>query len=382
MIKHSNIIYLNYINEIGGVETFVYEMVKKYKDLDIAVVYKQGNNKQLERLKKYCRCYKHNGEKIECDVAIINYDISIIDFINEKAKIYQVVHGDYENRAYTIEPPTHERIYKYITITNYLFDSFKKITKKENVIMSYNPLTLEDNKKLVLFSATRLSPIKGKSRMIRLANELDRQGIDYIWYIFTNDEKAIPNENVIYMKPRLDVSYWLKQADYLVQLSDTEACSYSINEALYRNIPVIVTPLPYLKEIGVENGKNAYILEFDCSNIEDVVKNIQNIPKFEFKKLEDKYKDLLKESKSHYEEDKKMKVKVKCVLKGGYDDIKLKRHINENEEYIVDFERANYLKDNNAVEILEEIKEEKDKYKTKKDEFKKEEKPVKKVAKK
>lgn len=382
MIKHSNIIYLNYISEIGGVETFVYEMVKKYKDLDIAVVYKQGNNKQIERLKKYCRCYKHTNEEIECDVAIINYDISIIDFINENAKIYQVVHGDYENKSYTMKPPTHERIYKYITITNYLFDSFKKITKKENVIMSYNPLTLEENKKLVLFSATRLSPIKGKSRMIRLANELDRQGIDYIWYIFTNDEKAIPNENVIYMKPRLDVSYWLKQADYLVQLSDTEACSYSINEALYRNIPVIVTPLPYLKEIGVENRKNAYILEFDCSNIEDVVKNIKNIPKFEFKKLEDKYKYLLKESKSHYEEDKKMKVKVKCVLKGGYDDIKLKRHIDENEEYIVDFERANYLKDNNAVEILEEIKEEKDKYKPKKDEFKKAEKPVKKIAKK
>lgn len=371
MIKHSNIVYMNYISEIGGVETFVYEMVKKYKNLDIAVVYKQGNNKQLERLKKYCRCYKHTNEEIECDVAIINYDISIIDFINENAKIYQVVHGDYENKSYTMKPPTHERIYKYITITNYLFDSFKKITGRENVIMSYNPLTLEDNKKLVLFSATRLSPIKGKSRMIRLANELDRQGIDYIWYIFTNDEKAIPNENVIYMKPRLDVSYWLKQADYLVQLSDTEACSYSINEALYRNIPVIVTPLPYLKEIGVENGENAYILEFDCSNIEDVVKNIQNIPKFEFKKLEDKYKDLLKESKSHYEEDKKMKVKVKCVLKGGYDDIKLKRHINENEEYIVDFERANYLKDNNAVEILEEIKEEKDKYKPKKMNLKK-----------
>ena len=367
MIKHSNIVYMSYISEIGGVETFVYEMVKKYKNLDIAVIYKQANNKQLERLKKYCRCYKHTNQKIECDVAIINYDINIIDFISENAKIYQVVHGDYENKAYTMKPPTHEKIYKYITITNYLYDSFKRIAKKENVIMSYNPLTLEENKKLVLISATRVSPIKGKSRMIRLANELDKQGIEYIWYIFTNDDKEIPNENVVYMKPRLDISYWLKQADYLVQLSDTEACSYSINEALYRNIPVIVTPLPYLKEIGVENRKNAYILEFDCSNIEDVVKNIQNIPKFEFKKLEDKYKDILKESKSHYEEDRKMKVKVKCILKGGYDDIKLKKHIEENEEYIVDFERANYLKDNNAIEILEEIKEEK------KDKLKKEE---------
>ena len=66
-----------------------------------------------------------------------------------------------------------------------------------------------------------------------------------------------------------------------------------------------------------------------------------------------------------------MKVKVKCILKGGYDDIKLKKHIEENEEYIVDFERANYLKDNNAVAILEEIKEEK-KDKLKKEETKKE----------
>lgn len=361
MIKHKNILYLNYISEIGGVETFEYEMVKKYKDLDIAVVYKYADKRQLERLKKYCRVYKHTNEKIECEVAIINYDISIIDYICKNAKIYEVIHGDYENKVYTIKPPVHDRIYNYVAITKHIYDSFKKITGKENVILSYNPLTIEEDKdKLILVSATRLSPIKGKNRMIMLANELDKQGIDYIWYIFTNDTKEINNENVIYMKPRLDISHWLKQADYLVQLSDTEACSYSINEALYRNIPVIVTPLPYLKEIGVENGKNAYILEFDCSNIEELVSKLKNKLTFEFKELKDEYDSILVKSKSHYEEDKKMKVKVRCILKGGYDDIKLKRHINQDEEYIVDFERAQYLKENNAIEILEEIKEEKE----------------------
>ena len=375
MIKHKNILYLNYISEIGGVETFVYEMVKKYKDLDIAAVYKYADKEQLKRLKKYCRVYKHTNERIECEVAIINYDISIIDYICENAKIYEVIHGDYENKAYTIKPPVHDRIYKYVAITKYIYDSFKKITGKENIILSYNPLTIEkDKNKLILISATRLSPVKGKNRMIMLANELDKQGIDFIWYIFTNDKKEINNKNVIYMKPRLDISHWLKQADYLVQLSDTEGLSYSINEALYRNIPVIVTPLPYLKEIGVEDGINAYILNFDCSNIEELVNKLQNKLTFEFKKLKDEYDHILIKSESHYEEDKKMKVRVKCKLKGGYDDIKLKRHINEDEEYIVDFERAEYLKENNAVEILEEIKEEKA-------EIEKEEKPKKRIKK-
>ena len=49
-IIHDNIIYVRDISEIGGVETFAYEMVKKYKDLDIAVVYKTAHWKQLERI--------------------------------------------------------------------------------------------------------------------------------------------------------------------------------------------------------------------------------------------------------------------------------------------------------------------------------------------
>jgi hypothetical protein len=136
--------------------------------------------------------------------------------------------------------------------------------------------------------------------MAKLANALDNAGIEYIWYVFTNDTQAINNPNIIYMKPRLDSYKWLKHASFLIQLSDTEACSYSINEALYRNIPVVVTPLPYLSEIGVEDGKNAYILEFDCSNVDEVARKMVNVPKFEFKHLEDNYDKILVKSKSKY----------------------------------------------------------------------------------
>ena len=37
-IKHANIFYVRNIHAIGGVETYVYELAKKYKDYDIAVV--------------------------------------------------------------------------------------------------------------------------------------------------------------------------------------------------------------------------------------------------------------------------------------------------------------------------------------------------------
>lgn len=171
IIKHSNILYIKDLSEIGGAETFYYEMVKKYYNLDIAVVYKTAHPNQVARLQKYCRTYKHINEDIICDVAIINYDTSIIDYITpdiykDKAKenqgIYQVIHGDYAHPAYQWRPPTDDRIKSYIGITKHIVESFKKLTGLENVILGYNPLTIIEPRPLMLVSATRLSMIKRK----------------------------------------------------------------------------------------------------------------------------------------------------------------------------------------------------------------------------
>ena len=172
-IRHENIIYVRDLSEIGGVESYTYEMVKKYKDLDIAVVYKTAHPSQLERIQKYCPTYQHINEDIICKVAIINYDVTIIDYITkniwkENAKdgegIYQGVHADYENPAYTWKPPTDPRIKAYITITKYIDESFKRITGNTNTIQCYNPISEEKSNKLVLVSATRLSRVKRKKQ--------------------------------------------------------------------------------------------------------------------------------------------------------------------------------------------------------------------------
>ncbi|MBQ4032017.1 MAG: hypothetical protein II625_09715, partial [Bacilli bacterium] len=63
MIEHDNILYIRDISPLGGVETFIWEMLKKYSKYDIAVVYKTADKKQLERLKQYCMCYQHINQK-------------------------------------------------------------------------------------------------------------------------------------------------------------------------------------------------------------------------------------------------------------------------------------------------------------------------------
>jgi len=363
MIEHANIIWLRMIDALGGLETYVFELVKKYKDLDIAVVCKYCDPTQKKRLSKYCRVYTHTNQKINCKVCITNYDISIIPYLNEDAKVYETIHGDYTSGVYDHGPATDDRITGYIAITHYLEKRMVEmnILPKDKVVFSYNPMTIEQEEKpIIIVSATRLHRTKGKDRMQKLATALDNAGVNYIWYVFTNERTGIDSPNVIFLKNRLDISKWLVNATYVCLLSDTEADSYTLKEGTYRNIPLICTRLPYLEEIGIKDGVNAYIMEFDCSNIDDIVKKITTVPRFKYEPLKDSYDKILAKSKSRYEEEKEMQVKVKCIMENGYDDMELGKHIKCGDEFIVDQLRAEYLRDNKAVEILEEIKEEKE----------------------
>jgi len=351
-IKHDNIIYMSDIPEIGGTTTYVLEMAKKYKDRDIAVVYKSIHPKILSKLIPYCKCYKlTDSDTIECKVCIINYDSSVCEQVKE-GKIYMVFHGDYSHEAYTMYPELKERIDGYIALTDYL----KKVVKDKFGVTAkkcYNPLTIgtaEKEKPLVLLSATRLSEIKGKDRMAKLGEALNKANVNYIWYVYTDSEQVINNPNIIYMKPRTDIDRIINTADYVVQLSDTEALSYTINEALYRDIPVIVTPLPYLDEIGVKDKENAYILQFDCSNVDEVANEIWKKPKFKFEKLKDSYDTILAKGKSQYQEDLKTKVRVRSLI-DDFLDMENNELRNTDDVWYTNKNRADYLVDLGYVTI-------------------------------
>lgn len=352
-----NVFYFWHINIIGGIETFFYEMVKKYSDShDITIIYKTGDKEQINRLKQYVRVKKYTGETIECEKCFFNFNLEIID--NVKAKEYiQIIHGDY--KAMGIKPNTHPKITKYICVSKIAAESLKELTNNDSKVI-YNPITVEEPKKvLFLLSATRLSKEKGKERMIKLSNMLNEANIPYLWLVFTNDTNAIDNPNIAYMKPRLDIRGYIAKADYLVQLSDNEGYCYSVVEALSLGTPVIVTDMPVMKEIGV-NENNGFILDFNLSNVD--VKEIYN-KEFNFKynpPKEEWNKELIKSKSTYKEELEKMK-KIKALQ--NYTDTELKRNIVIGEEYIVDNERAeeitNYIfKGNPIAEVIEDIKEE------------------------
>ena len=346
-----NVFYFWHLNEIGGIETFFYYLAKKYSDWDITIYYKTGDPKQINRLKKYVRVKKFEGQHIECDKAFFNFNLETID--NFEAKEYiQIAHGDY--KAMGIKPNTHKKITKYLGVSKQVCKTFKEITGLD-IELAYNPLEIDKPKKVLnLISATRLTKEKGKNRIKKLASMLDKAGIPYLWTIFTDDTNAIDNPNIAYMKPRLDIINYIANADYLVQLSDNEGYCYSIVEALSVGTPVIVTDVPVFKEIGV-NKDNSFILDFDLSNvpIEEIYKGIS---KFEYKPKEDNWDSFLMPGKSKYKEELKMKVKVKCIK--NYVDMQLNKSVTTKDDpFIVNQVRADELVAAGVCEIVERLEE-------------------------
>jgi glycosyltransferase involved in cell wall biosynthesis len=345
-MKYANVFYVPHFNIIGGIETYCYELAKKYKDKDIVFVYSdpRSDKVQLNRIRKFARVIYQPytaKETIKCNKLFIMYRNRIDLF--EPDEIVQVIHADY--KAQNLKANPDERVSKYYAVSKAVAKSYEELSGK-TVEVCHNPLTIEKPKKILrLISATRLTKEKGKNRMIKLAEALDKANIPYEWRIFTNDSIPINNPNILYMKPRLDIRDYIADADYLVQLSDTEAFSYSVLESLSVETPVIVTNIPCFEEMGVKNGINGYILDFSMENI-PIEEIYNNIPKFKYKYTGDRYQDILIDKSSNYNPEEK--IKVKCIR--SYTDIELKRKVKKDEEIEITTQRAEELKQLSLIE--------------------------------
>lgn len=180
--------------------------------------------------------------------------------------------------------------------------------------------------------------------------QLEEHGIPYIWLIFTNDGNAIQNKNIIYKEPELDIMPYIKEADYLIQLSNQRRAviGYAPVEALSVGTPVIVTECDSFLEIGVKDGENGFVVDFDMQNI-NYMDIYEKRLKFDFKAKEDGYKNILVKSKNTYKEDLQKIVPVKCIQK----------YINKEGETIIpgdvlkmNLVRAEGLEERKLVEIL------------------------------
>ena len=358
MAEYKTIIYFQHINSIGGVETYEYELVKKYSATkDITIFYVSGDLKQIKRLKQFVKVIKYQGEEVECDQVFVNYGFQpFLDHCHAK-EYYQVIHADYLTQRIT---PNLDSRFTYICVSELVRDHFSKVTgiPKEKMLLSYNPVQIETEERrpcLILGSFTRLIREKGKERMEKLAKRLDSiPNFHYIWLVYTNDVGGIDSPNVAYMPPTIDCRNAISTCDYVVQLSDCEGFSYTINEAKHLT-KILRTPFPSADEMGGQD----LILNFDLSNLEEVVKelvkayNEKPLKNTGYKPLNDNYDTIIHNNHSNYKEEKEKMMKLETLM--SYFDVVEKRIRPLGEIFEVENERGEELLANKykIVKVLE-----------------------------
>ena len=223
-----------------------------------------------------------------------------------------------------------------------------------------NNLTVSQdaNRALVLVSATRTSTFeKGQKRMVALSKLLKEKNIPFVWMCFS--DQGISNaENIVFMKPTLNIAPYIKTADYLVQLSDQESFCYSIVEAMELGTPVITTPLDVLPELGFVDGKTGYVIPFDIDDKFDIEKIYKRQLKGKFsyrydnEKRVKQWRKLLGEGKpaERTNPPKDLFVKVRAIL--TYNDIVLQKTITKGEVIEVKTSRAYDLLQKKFVELV------------------------------
>lgn len=344
-MKLRNVIYQEHFNAIGGTESFVYNLVKKYHAThDLVVFYKKGAEAQLNRIRRFAPVIQYTGQDIECEVLITGWDNSIINTTKAK-KILHVVHADYKLQGLNPAPHMDPRVTDYVAVSDAAAKGWTELTGEPCKVI-YNPLAIDKPKRVLrLISATRLTPEKGRHRMETLAQLFADAGIPFQWFVYTNDTGVFKNPNMITLHPRLDLEPYIASADYLVQLSDSEGYCYAVNEALTLGTPVLVTDLPTFREEGVEDGKTGYLLPLDMENVN--VKQIYNkIPKFKYAPREDTWADELAPGASEYS--KALKARYLVEATDAYQrlhtrDAELGRILEPGEQFTVDGIRLKVL---------------------------------------
>lgn len=281
--KRDTIIYVGDIHIIGGIETWIKSL---YKEYEFSVVYDTGDKERLDEYKELgIETIRNVGQPIECD--------TLIRMLWGKAEIKAkktilFIHGIYTSKEQYEEIPECEEIY---AVSKVAATEFEKTSGREVKVL-YNPVILEKTTKpLFLGVFSRLSSEKGRWRIENLIDKLRASKKPFLMFIFTDLPFYCEDERVIFIEPVMNPEGWMSKCDYIVQLSDTEAGSLTMQESLKLGIPLITTPLPILEEFGI-NETNSKIIDFDMSNLD--IEDLWNIPQVKWQEPISKEWDFMK----------------------------------------------------------------------------------------
>lgn len=286
------ILFAHGINKIGGVETFVINFCKRMcKYYEITVLYEFADMDKIIYLSNYATVEKLSNKKYKADICLYgtawgNRPESQI----EALKYIQVLHADYRNvienwpaASLKLTPKTEF----VVSVGESVRQSVIELYGIDSTVI-YNLLNIDikPQKNLRLVTASRISPEKGFLRISKMAHFLKDSNKPFSWDIYGDTpSKDFKNKIINLLSDVPEVSFkgtktnvidYVSDADYLVQLSDSEGFSYSIYEALQVGTPCIVTNFKSASE-QIVDGKNGYILDMDLSNL-DIDKIYNHIP--------------------------------------------------------------------------------------------------------
>lgn len=303
-------LYYNDFFPIGGVEKQITERSKRLNELgnDVTVIFtsQNSNTDRLNEISQYADVVYYDNQKSNYyDIAIYDAIYNLKD-VNANYKI-QVLNGNLidGNERYD----TNIDFDLYVAVSNDCAEQFKKKTGKDaitipNLIDSEEIIKLSKEQcdiekgDITFVIASRIDPMKGFDKAEILIKALEKEKVNYKLYImgsngsFTDYENKLRKDwakysNVIFLGQQDNPYKYMRQADYVIQLSRYESQCLTVHESLIIGTPVICTCWKTAIEVVTPN--NGILLKQDMSNLD-----IDKILKKDFK-VNFKYPDYMTE---------------------------------------------------------------------------------------
>ena len=344
------VMYCEFTNIVGGINSFIYAWCQHMREYyDIIVVYDRMDVIQVSRLRKIVQVEKNRPDlSIICDTLLMNRFTDIPPKgITYKKKVF-ICHACVQ-KNYRIKTD----VDAVVNVSQSAKDTWGE--ESAHGIVIKNMPYVDSAPCLILVSATRIGAFdKGQNdiRMRKLAEMLTNAGIKFLWFCFGDHELQGMPYGFINMPITLNTQPYIARADYLVQLSDHEAFSYTVLEALSNNTAVIATPFESVAELGVVDGRTGYIVPFDMDfDVTRLLKVPHFTYHFDYKTSIEQWRELLGHSTptGSYTMPDTLMVRVLQT----YDDIVLHERLQEGTVLEMPVARAEHLQDDlGLVEML------------------------------
>lgn len=299
-------LYYHHVNSIGGVEIAILNLIEKlYSNYDITVAYTApfSDIEMLIRMSKYANIVNINQKQIEVDTVVYCSIYCQKEKIKAEKQL-RWVHGCLGDMKANLPK---ENIDNYIAVGKVCKEQLDLQLTGNKSTLIYNELNssiiklseefVPEKKTLTLVTVSRISKEKGFERMFKLSEKI--KDVDYVWHIvgegydknYENHIKKIAPENWVFHGKLENPFPYIKNADFLLQLSDYEAFGYVLLESLSLGTTVITTD--YSSASEMINKTNGYIIKKDLSDFDIEMFNNKKVFKHEYKSNFEQWKKLL-----------------------------------------------------------------------------------------